>query len=335
MRTLLITGTSSGFGLSLARLALAAGHRVIAADPNPEAVRRALADAPADRLSVPSYEQADPGSVTALAEAVLRAHPPDVLVNNAGYGMFGTQLDMPPQLTEQMFAVNLFGPLRLTQALLPHLRGVGGTVVNLSSIAGRMVFPESGFYAATKHAIEAASEALYLENLDANLRVIVVEPGAHATRFAERASELSPPRPAEGAHASSQPVWDACKLRALRPEQPPEDVAQAILDALDNDLPFQRLRVGADASAILHLRDLLGDDDWVHFMAWRLSQGRLPSPLAQPQQILDAIAEGDSVGSVYPATVAAAAHGFMEPWEACDAGRAALVALAREGFIDL
>ena len=101
----------------------------------------------------------------------------DVLVNNAGYAVFATQEEADLEQIRDLFDVNVLGPARTTQAFLPSLRDRRGVVVQLSSVAGRMTFPESGFYAATKHALEAMSHALLCEAGPMGVRVRVIQPG--------------------------------------------------------------------------------------------------------------------------------------------------------------
>ncbi len=181
-RTVLITGASAGIGTATAELLIARGWRVIAA------ARRVEAMAPlAERgaLVLP-LDLADPASRQALAEEVRqRFGALDALVNNAGFGEVGPLETMALERARAIFEVNVFGLMGLTQLLLPAMRERGqGRIVNVSSIAGRWVSPGSGWYGASKFALEALSDALRLELQGFGLEVVVVEPGLIATEFA-------------------------------------------------------------------------------------------------------------------------------------------------------
>lgn len=260
MSTAFITGCATGFGQRLARRLLALGWHVVATDPDPAAVREAL-DA-SDTLRVFSLDAGDPATVTAAVESALAWRPIDVLVNNGGYAIFGTQEEADIDAVRDMFEVNVLGLGRVTQALLPCIRERHGVVVNVSSIAGRLVFPESGWYAATKHAVEAMSMALSQEVAADGVRVRLIEPGSFDTHFAERAAHKSKPRDMAGPYASRFAQWDADKATALEAPQDPEMVVDAILASLQTPFPFQRVLVGTDAQRLLGDRKAPDPDAW-------------------------------------------------------------------------
>ena len=181
----LITGASSGFGLELARAALARGDTVVGT-----LRQRAQAD---------SFEQLAPGrshavllDVTraddigpAVQLAVQKAGGVDVLVNNAGYGLFGVVEEVSDAEARHVMETNFFGALNVTRALLPHLREQrSGHIFNITSVAGVIGFPGCGLYAASKFALEGASEALAGELAPFGVRVTIVEPGGFRTNFA-------------------------------------------------------------------------------------------------------------------------------------------------------
>ncbi|MFM2160973.1 MAG: hypothetical protein RLZZ383_485, partial [Pseudomonadota bacterium] len=182
----LITGAASGFGRALARRWAALGVDVLATDRDLEALLTAHPDLPTARLDV--TVPAD------IAAAVAWAGDVDVLVHSAGYAVFGTQAEADLDAVRAMFETNVLGMMAVQQAFLPGLLRRRGAAVILSSAAGRIVFAESGFYAATKHATEAFAEALFLENAHLGLRVIVIEPGNFATAFQDHARAHSRPR---------------------------------------------------------------------------------------------------------------------------------------------
>ncbi|PGG99841.1 hypothetical protein AJ79_08393 [Helicocarpus griseus UAMH5409] len=180
-----ITGASSGFGAVLAEAALKAGNRVIATARNPEKARRELPHIEALggkwlHLDVTSAD------VRRKVEDVVQEYGRiDVAVNNAGYSLIGAVEDMSESEIEQQFSTNVYGPIRIMQAVIPSMRArKSGTIVNVSSIAGLDGRPSCSMYAGTKFALEGISEALARDLAPFNVRVLLVEPGAFRTGFA-------------------------------------------------------------------------------------------------------------------------------------------------------
>lgn len=332
MSTAFITGCSSGFGARLTRRLLTNGHRVIATDPDPAS----LADLRGHpHALVLALDVRDPGAVRSAVDAAIAWHPPDVLVNNGGYAVFGSQEEADLDAVRTMFDVNVFGVGRVTQALLPTLRASGGTIVQLSSVAGRTVFPESGWYAASKHAIEAMSEALFQECATFGVRVRVIEPGSFSTGFQARATAASRPRDPASPYAALHPVWDARKTEVLEPPQDPERVVDAILASLADPAPFRRIPVGPDAERILALRELIGADPFTLLAARRngldhasthegavLAPGEVLAAWAQRDQ-----ADPDGLVTLLEPTALALHFGHLRHWEHDQEGSAAIAVL--------
>ncbi|MFD0383272.1 SDR family oxidoreductase [Streptomyces stramineus] len=179
----LITGCSSGIGRATAVRLHRAGLRVVATARDPgtlEALRELGTDTRA-------LDVTDEDSVRAAVEGVTAEHGRiDVLVNNAGYGLSGTFEETGLDRVRDQFETNVFGLVRLTQLVLPGMREHGGgTVVNVSSIFGRYAAPGGGYYHASKHAVEALSDALRLEVSGFGIRVVVVEPGPVHTAWGQ------------------------------------------------------------------------------------------------------------------------------------------------------
>ncbi|WP_241518147.1 MULTISPECIES: SDR family NAD(P)-dependent oxidoreductase [Cyanobium] len=187
--TVLVTGASSGIGAATARLLLERGWRVFAA------ARRLEAMEPLAALGaeVMALDLSDEHSRRELAEQLTaKVGALDALVNNAGFGEVGPLETLPLDRARAIFEVNVFGLMGLTQQLLPAMRERGrGRIVNISSIAGRWVSPGSGWYGASKFALEALSDALRLELKAFGVSVVVVEPGVIATDFANVAAPRS------------------------------------------------------------------------------------------------------------------------------------------------
>lgn len=313
MHTVFLTGCGSGFGARTAERLLALGHRVFATDPSAEALAP-LAGAGAHTAVL---DLRDPTSIRAAVQRALVEAPPTALVNNGGFAVFATQEHADIEQMRDLFDVNVFGTARVTQLLLPRLREVGGTVVQLSSVAGRTVFPESGWYAATKHALEALSEALYQETCTFGVKLRLIEPGSFDTRFLPTANAVSPPLPEDSPYAALQPVWSQRKVDVLEPPQDPAAVVEAIVSALDDPRPFYRQPVGPDAQRMLGLKDAIGPDPY-SVLAGQRNAG--PAPWS-PAWVL-----GADDDELQPMRIAAA-QGHLDHWEHSDEGRRALVRL--------
>ncbi|MFT6142751.1 MAG: NADP-dependent 3-hydroxy acid dehydrogenase YdfG [Myxococcota bacterium] len=272
MPSIFITGCATGFGARLATHYLAAGWHVIATDRSLDAIAplHALPGAK-DRLVTLQVDVCNLEHVQAAADQARALGPVDVLINNAGHAVFGTIEESDLTAVAHMFEVNVMGLARMTQALLPALRESSGTVVNLSSVAGRMSFPESGYYAATKHAVEAISDALYAEVAGFGMRVIVIEPGSFDTQFLPTADALSLPRNPNGPYAAHQPVWDAAKQAVLEPPQNPSMVVGAVVRAIARPFRFQRVEVGPDCIRILSVLEEIKPSSFTRLMAHQAS----------------------------------------------------------------
>lgn len=268
-----VTGAGSGFGFATTQRLRSQGYEVVAMDRHLHLLRAAFPDED-DGLTRVAVDLADGTAVDRVTSALTREGSVDAVVLNAGYAVFNTLEDGDPAAVEAMFATNVLGTARLLRGLWGAVREASGTVVVVSSVAGRMVFPESGFYAATKHAVEALAESWYIENVDAGVRVAVVEPGAFATGFADRARRESQPRGVGGRAREAFERWDEAKACMLAPPQPASWVAEAVSRCLVEGPAFQRVAVGADARAILRAREALGADRFVRWMGDRARGGR-------------------------------------------------------------
>src|SRR4051812_20381784 len=184
--TVLITGCSSGIGHATAERLAAAGWTVYATARKPEA----LADLEGRGCRTLALDVTDEASMQAAVAAVEAEHGAvGALVNNAGYSQSGAIETVPMEKVRAQFETNVFGLVRLCQLVLPGMRRQRwGRIVNLSSMGGKLVFPGGGYYHATKYAVEALSDALRFEVAGFGVRVVVVEPGAIRTQFAQAAT---------------------------------------------------------------------------------------------------------------------------------------------------
>ena len=321
-RTIFITGCATGFGRALAEAALVTGHKVIATDPSLTALD--TLEGTSDQLLRLSLDVRDATAVTKAVDAANAFSPVVTFVNNGGYAFFSkietADLD---QFTE-MFDVNVTGGMRVLQALLPQLRACSGTVVALSSVAGRMVFPESGYYAATKYAVEALHEALIQETATFGIKVRLIQPGSFNTQFLTTASEKSPPKEQSSNYAHLYDLWDKRKFAILATPQDPVLVVNAILSCLDHPAPFMRIPVGEDAHQLLAVREALSVDGWVRLMADRngLDTPHQPTDLPGPEALLKNLA--NLTPEQKHGLITAKTAGHLDHWSDSPFGDAAL-----------
>ncbi|SIT13751.1 SDR family oxidoreductase [Insolitispirillum peregrinum] len=185
-QTVLITGTSSGFGKAAGRRFASEGWNVIATMRNPEA-GQALAGL--ENVLVTRLDVEDRASIdSAITAGIARFGRIDVVLNNAGYGLFGIFEGVSREAVQQQFDVNVFGAMDVVRAVLPHLRANrAGTIINVSSGAGAIGFPMASVYSASKFALEGWSEALSYELGSLGIKVKIIEPGgAPQTNFMAR-----------------------------------------------------------------------------------------------------------------------------------------------------
>ncbi len=249
MARALITGCSTGFGRATAVELTRRGYEVVATARRPET----LAD-----IDVAARLALDVTDDASVAAAVAEAGALDVLVNNAGVGIGGPIERVLMAEVRRVFETNVFGPLRMMQAVLPQMRARGaGTVVNVSSVSGRVSAPLAGFYAATKFALEAMSEALHVEAAHFGIRTVVIEPGFFKTNISESHHDY-------GVDAPPYDELDATMRRVEgelgRDAAPgPEVVATAIADAIESPDAAWRVPVGVDAEMVLGARATMDD----------------------------------------------------------------------------
>ena len=183
-KTVLITGCSSGIGRAAAHAFNDEGWTVYATARNPADIET-LGEAGCELATLDVTDQSD---VDRVVDRILDEEGAiDALVNNAGYGQFGPIEDVPTERVHEQFDVNVYGPHRLSKAVLPAMRRErDGTIVNVSSVAGRVSFPGGGVYSGSKFAVEAMSDALRNEVAEFGIDVVVVEPGPVRTNFSKR-----------------------------------------------------------------------------------------------------------------------------------------------------
>jgi NAD(P)-dependent dehydrogenase (short-subunit alcohol dehydrogenase family) len=262
-KAVLITGCSSGIGRATAERLAKRGWTVYASARRPESIEQ-LKAAGCRTLAL---DVTDEDSMTAAVRAVEEAEGAvGALVNNAGYSQSGAVESVAMDDLRSQFETNVFGLVRLTQLALPGMRGQRwGRVVNISSIGGKLVFPGGGAYHATKHAVEAISDALRFEVSGFGVAVVVVEPGLIKTNFADTVVE----RIARdgGPYADFNAAVAATTAGAY--DGPlslfgagPEAVAKTIERAISARRPRTRYRVTPSARIMLAQRALVSDRIW-------------------------------------------------------------------------
>lgn len=256
VRTVVITGASRGLGFASAVHLYKSGWRVVAAMRSPEAGLERLRSATAASANDPrllgvALNLDDPATITAAAKAIEQvAGPPDVLVHNAGIAAAGCAEDMPMSAWQQIFSTNLFGPVALTNALLPSMRAAGrGRIVVVSSQGGVRGMPSISAYSASKGALERWAEALAQEIAPFGLGVTIVVTGTFKTDIlTERTPDYGNYNGPYGAlYAGLRRAGESVVSLA----NPPERFAQALAKVLGEQAPFARHAVGADARMLL------------------------------------------------------------------------------------
>ena len=247
MSTWLITGSSSGLGRDLARAVLDAGHNAVLGARNPSSVKD-LADAHPDTALAVALDVTDHAQVAGAVQAgEKRFGGVDVLVNNAGYGYRAAVEEGDDADVATLFATNFFGPVALIKAVLPGMRARRhGAIVNISSIGARISPAGSGYYSASKSALEGMSGSLRKELAPLGISVTVVEPGAFRTDFAGRSLQQSATVIADYAETAGKRRKEVDTAHGTQPGDPAR-AAAAIITAVEDDEPPALLLLGTDA----------------------------------------------------------------------------------------
>lgn len=257
-RLVLVTGAGSGIGRAIAERLASGGFRVIGTVREARRARTLSEEAGAKGrpLRYLTLDLASATAIASIANEIRSAGGLDILIHNAGFGVFGAVEDVDASLVADQFAVNLFGPLELTRQLLPALRARRGQVIWTGSLAGRISLPFQSHYSATKAAIAAISDAMRMELRPHGVRVTCVEPGDFATNFTA----------ARVVVAASDSVYRADGARCLsaverqeRGAPTPERVAAVVVRLCRTDRPAARVPVGPNARAMCLLLGLLPD----------------------------------------------------------------------------
>lgn len=269
MKTVLITGCSSGIGAAAARALRERGWRVFATARKPADVERLRAEG----LESLALDLDDPDSIRAAVEDVLARTDGrlDALFNNGGFGQVGAVEDLTRDALRAQFETNLFGWVELTNLVIPAMRRQGrGRIVMNSSVLGYAAFPYRGAYNAVKFAVEGLSDTLRLELAPAGIQVVLIEPGPITSRFRENCVPHFE-RHIDWQHSVHRAQYEGqlARLKTPGPAAPftlgPEAVVDKLLHALESPFPKARYPVTVPAVAFGWLKRLLSvrTMDWV------------------------------------------------------------------------
>jgi NAD(P)-dependent dehydrogenase (short-subunit alcohol dehydrogenase family) len=240
-----ITGCSTGFGRELAKLVLARGWRAATTARDPASLRDLVEEA-GDRVLPLKLDVDDPAqSEAAVNAAIERFGAIDVLVNNAGYGYQSAIEEGVEAEIRAQFDTNVFGLFALTRAVLPGMRARRkGHVINITSVAGLVGFPGSGYYAASKHAVEGWSDSLAVETAPLGIKVTCVEPGPFRTDWAGRSLRQTPSRIADYAETAGARLKATADLSGKQAGDPVR-AGEAIIALTQTPTPPRHLVLGA------------------------------------------------------------------------------------------
>jgi NADP-dependent 3-hydroxy acid dehydrogenase YdfG len=265
-KAVLITGCSTGIGRATAERLAQKGMTVYATARRPDSIAD-LADKGCKTLALDVTDEESMKAAVSAVEQVEGAV--GALVNNAGYSQSGAIEDVAMDSVRKQFDTNVFGLLRMCQLVLPKMREQGhGRIVNISSMGGKLVFPGGGIYHATKHAVEAISDALRFEVRSFGIGVSIVEPGLIKTEFANAATtSIEEGTTKDGPYADfnrqvAEKTVEAYEGPMAKLAAGPDAVAKVIEKAITSGRPRPRYMVTAGARVLLVTRRALPDRGW-------------------------------------------------------------------------
>ena len=276
----IVTGSSSGIGFQTALLLARNGFSTYASMRNIEKSKSITEIAEKERIPLQAIQLDVTDDITvknAIDKIVEEGKRIDVLVNNAGYGIFGALEDLSIEEIKAQFETNFFGAIRVTQAVLPSMRNQigGGTIVNISSVGGQAGIPILSAYNSTKFALEGLSESMSYELEPFGIRVIVIEPGFIKTNImnssvlAKKASDQKSPY-----YSMTHRIESYFRSMMDNPESSsPEEVAKIILNAITSENNQLRFTVGSDASAIVQAKRKMSELDFTNLIKQQLMSG--------------------------------------------------------------
>lgn len=274
-KTVIVTGASSGFGLAISVAFARCGYQVFAGIRNRKTAQELFRIVKEEALPVTVIDLDITSQMSvknAMRTILSDADGIDVLVNNAGFGFVGPVEDFTLEEMKKQFETNFFGQLTMSKAVIPLMRKrKSGTIINISSINGLVAFPLYGLYGATKHALEAVSEALAFEVAPFGIRVVLIEPGTFLTNFTANRKHPEKTNTDESPYRTmTRPFFQ--KIEQLKDanvikRHDPAKVGNLVVSIAQSANPRLRYKVGADAY-ILHMMNLI-TPSWIKFFVMR------------------------------------------------------------------
>lgn len=258
-KIVLITGASSGIGKETALRLIEEGHIVYSAARRIEKMQQQVdAGGHALQLDITNEKQ-----ITAAVDRIIQEQGKiDVLINNAGYGSYGSVEETPIEDARYQFNVNLFGLAQLTQMVIPHMRKQqSGKIINISSMGGKIYTPLGAWYHATKHALEGWSDCLRLELKQFNIDVVIIEPGAIQTEFGDVMMEPMLERSGDGPYGqiAKSMAKSTVETYANGGASPASVITNVIMKAIRAKNPKTRYVAGKMAKPVMFMRKYFGD----------------------------------------------------------------------------
>ena len=264
----IVTGSSSGIGYETSLALARDGFYTFATVRNPKKAEKILQIAKKENLNIEIIELDvdDEKSISATIEKIIsKKQRIDVLVNNAGWGLFGSVEDVSMKDFRAQFETNFFGIISIIQKVAPVMRKQGsGVIVNVSSVAGRIGFPGSPAYISSKFALEGLSESLRYELGQFGVKIIIIEPGVIKTNFFS-SMKIAEPKPDSPYKEITEKVIMGIKMMAEL-GTPPSEVATTILNAIKEENPRPRYIVGNDAQMFLEAKKTKTDAEFENYL---------------------------------------------------------------------
>jgi NAD(P)-dependent dehydrogenase (short-subunit alcohol dehydrogenase family) len=268
-QVVLITGASRGFGRLAAQELAERGHFVVATMRNPDRDGAAVVEGHDDRIILAMCDVTERAQTEAAVATTIERHGRvDALINNAGYAVYGAMEDLTDAEMAIEFETNVFGQVRMAQAVLPHMREQGkGKIINVSSVSGRLVVPAMGIYGASKHAIEAISETMRYEVGRFGVEVGMIEPGGYATDVASGIQLTDRIREGTSLYQKQVETQIAGFRSGINSRPSGRAVAVTMADMVELEQPLPlRWPMGNDVQAAWALRERLRPEQWESHM---------------------------------------------------------------------
>lgn len=263
-KIILITGASSGMGKITAKDLIEKGHTVYCAARSLEKMKD-LEKMGGKLLKMDMSDEK--GIEKGVQEIIKKSGRIDVLWNNAGFGLYGPVEEISMEKAKYQFEVNLFGLARLTQLVTPHMRKQrSGTIINTSSMGGKIYFPLGAWYHATKHAVEGFSDCLRIELKPFGIKVVILEPGAIETQFGNVMLANFPKESKTGPYKKMVNAYLNMDMSSFK-GSPPSVISETIQKIIESDNPKRRYPVGRMAKSMIFMRKWLGESFFERMMS--------------------------------------------------------------------